>query len=612
MQKTLCFINQGVVRLLCGACLLFSLSCNEGPANEAVSQAPESVDEVMNGVVSRLQAQFTMEELDALDEAAIRDFLKPAEEEVLATKYWEFTVNQPVRLSLMRDTSQAVPPFWLADAGFVKTDLLVHNSIATYEVWQKDFPAGKVALGINGFDRHRPVYFISIAPLEGNEDLRLDAIFPKHQHLDVLRPGAFTYTDMRDLLLDSVPSELQGQVLIRTYRGRSREAHLVGGFRETAYPSSDRPDQIVLTLSGDPATSMTIQWRSASSVEEGEVRYWKENSTDTLSQPADQALLEDRLLYHDRYIQRFTAQLEGLEPGQRYGYVVQDAHGTTSKTAYFRTAHVPAGQRSNEGFEFIWGGDTHNDSSWVPVVNYMAKHLPSAAFYVHSGDLVNTGLYRNDWDLFFHYSNPLFTHIPLMAVPGNHDSQDGLGAGMFRSLLRYPSNGPAEFPDGMTYAFRYENALFLMMDAIGIPAAAQVDWLEEQLSQTPQADWKFLVVHFPPYNEVQDFPAITEHWVPVLEKHGVDVVMSGHFHYYMRTEPLLEGKPHPDGVSYLMSLAMNASREAKNKKSFVALRHELQGNLFQRFQIKGNTLNYQAYDMEGKVLDSFSMKKDFR
>jgi hypothetical protein len=45
-----------------------------------------------------------------------------------------------------------------------------------------------------------------------------------------------------------------------------------------------------------------------------------------------------------------------------------------------------------------------------------------------------------------------------MPVPGNHDSQDGLGAWMYKEMFSLPENGPTGQPSEMTYAFNYQNA----------------------------------------------------------------------------------------------------------------------------------------------------------
>eukprot|EP01034_Spumella_vulgaris_P013857 gene13857-17708_t len=56
------------------------------------------------------------------------------------------------------------------------------------------------------------------------------------------------------------------------------------------------------------------------------------------------------------------------------------------------------------------------------------KIHPEISFFDIAGDLVSTGLNRDEWDELWQYSGGVFRNKPLMPVPGNHDSQDGLGA----------------------------------------------------------------------------------------------------------------------------------------------------------------------------------------
>src|SRR5690606_30374715 len=123
-------------------------------------------------------------QLDTISNQFILQYLSEEEKEVLATQYWIFDVNIPVTVSIMRDTAQQVIPFWIVEAGFQRTDLMVRNSLSTYEVWQKDFDSGRIGLGINGFDKHRPVYFISVGPQQPEADLKINPIFPSHQHFE--------------------------------------------------------------------------------------------------------------------------------------------------------------------------------------------------------------------------------------------------------------------------------------------------------------------------------------------------------------------------------------------------------------------------------------------
>ncbi|MCK4992210.1 MAG: hypothetical protein KAS29_17050, partial [Bacteroidales bacterium] len=179
------------------------------------------MEETMDDVVTRLYKTLSPEQLDTIGSDWILSNLSPQEKLVLSTKYWYFQVNTPVTVSLMRDMDQVNEPFWLEESGFIKTDMVVRNMHSTYEVWQKGFSAGRVELGINGFDKHRPVYFISVGPQNPDNALEITHIFPEDQHLDTMRAGAFTYHDWDELILEEVPDQLTGQVLFTTIRGRA-------------------------------------------------------------------------------------------------------------------------------------------------------------------------------------------------------------------------------------------------------------------------------------------------------------------------------------------------------------------------------------------------------
>lgn len=560
----------------------------------------------MDGVVTRLYETLKPEQLDTLSQPYILQFLTEAEKKVLATQYLTFDVDKPVTVSIMRHQDQKTPPFWLASSGFKKTELLVRNEEYTYEVWQKPFNAGKVALGINGFDKHRPVYFISVGPQKPENQIKITNVFPAHQTLATVRLGAFTYHDWSDLTLTEVPESLHGQTLFQTIRGRAREAHLIGAFRKTDTPSSRQPDQLLQTWSDDPTTTRDIQWRTAPTVADGLVQYWSVGSPDTLSTTATAFRMEDRLLQNDRYVNRFTAKLTGLKPGSTYGYRVGAKTGGWAKPATFQTPTA-----TPDGFSFIWFGDTHKSPDWGAMARQTISRHPEIAFYTIAGDLVSTGLHRNEWDELWQHSGGIFAQKPLMPIPGNHDSQDGLGAWMYQEMFSLPRNGPkrTDVPAEQTYAFTYQNALFLMIDATA-PVEAQTAWIQEQLAGS-KADWKFAFFHFPPYNVEEDYADIRREWCSLFDRYHVDMVMSGHVHYYQRTKPMRAEKPvssSAKGTIYTISIGIPSHHENWPDEPYAQVRYN-DGPFYQHLKINGKTLVYTVYDKNGQVKDALTIKK---
>jgi len=563
-----------------------------------------SVKEVVDGLVTRIYETYPPEQMDTLSHEFILSLLTAEEKKALATRYWVFDVNVPVKVSVMRHVDQAVVPFWLKEAGFIKTALRVKNENYTYEVWQKEYPAGKVELGINGFDKHRPVYFVSIMPQGESDSLEVTPIYPETQHFEVMEEGAFTYHDWDGLTLTQVPSELKGGVLLTTIRGRAREAHLVKAFRDTPFPSDELPDQIVMTISGDPSSTRDIQWRTNTYIDEGHVQYWKEGGKDTLETNSSIFMMEDRLLRNDRYIHRHTVQLKDLEPGTRYHYRVGNRLSGWSKPYSFETL-----KRNTDHFSFVWFGDTHCSPIFGDMLQKVHQRHSDVHFYQIAGDLVSTGLNRDDWDKLFSYSGEVFAQKPLLSIPGNHDNQDGLGAWMYQEMFSYPKNGPEGITPEMTYSYEYGNALFLMIDATQ-PIEAQTAWIEEKLANS-KATWKFAMFHFPPYNFEEPYPEIIEAWGPLFDKYHVDMVMSGHMHYYLRTKPMYNNQAVGDfakGTIYTMSISIGGKQQRWPREDYAVVRYP-GGPLYQHIVIDRNTMRYTCYDPEGNKKDELSITK---
>jgi hypothetical protein len=582
--------------------LLYSLLFCISALLVSCTQKPGTVKEVLDKTITNLYKTMDAIQLQKLDNNKVMALFSDDETEVLSTRHWMFTANVPVIVSVMRSNEQKIIPFWLAKSGFVKTDRTMKNEQTTYEVWQKAFGAGPVGLGVNGFENFMLHYFVSVTPQNKNDQLVLTDFFPANQYVGVLDNGSFVYHDWDELVLEQVPEAMKGEKILTTIRGRGEETQLIGAFRSSSYPSSSKPDQVMLTWSSDPSTGMDIQWRTDTSVADGIVKFRKKGVTEEFSVKASLCRMEDRVLMNDRYINRFTAELRNLKPGTTYEYLVLP-RSDWSEAFTFST------QAIDNQFSFNWFGDTHHSAKYGEILNVAEKNYPDAAFFSIVGDMVSDGLHREQWDDLFEYSKPALSRKPMMSVLGNHDNRSGLGALMYRELVSYPKNGPAGVEKEHTYAFNYKNALFLMIDCTA-PIEIQNSWIEEQLAKS-DATWKFAMFHFPPYNWEEPYFNIQKAWVPIFDKYHVDMVMGGHIHYYMRSKPMKEGKvvaSYNDGTAYVISVGIPANAREMTDEPYAAVRSN-EGPLFQNVKINGNELSFVSVNADNKIVDSFTIKK---
>ncbi|MHB1309860.1 MAG: metallophosphoesterase, partial [Limisphaerales bacterium] len=239
-------------------------------------------------------------------------------------------------------------------------------------------------------------------------------------------------------------------------------------------------------------------------------------------------------------------------------------------------------------------------------------------FMLHCGDVVDDGFAKNQWvdDLFGPAAN-LFAHVPVFPVIGNHEKNS-------HWYYDYFSLPQPEY----YYTFTHGNAQFFMIDSNKdcSPGSEQYRWLEQELAKST-AVWKFAAHHHPCFSsDENDYgdrwkgksPREEYSWgdsnirqlVPVYEKHGVDLVFAGHIHSYERTWPILNLTINQkNGVRYLVSGGGGGGLEqAAPQRAWFSL-HVARGHHYCFASVFERTMQFKAYDLEGRLFDTFELTK---
>ena len=593
-----------------GLALFLCLAATSMPAH--VGPHP-SVHDTVAGVIERMKQEMSTNDLNRLTPALVERFLTAKEREVLSAEHISFRVNVPVRVSILRDVKLGDEPFWLRQRGFTQTSLTVKEGSNAFDVWQKDFAAGQIGLGIHSLSGSGNHYLVLLAPRVPGDNIEITDLYPGQHRTAPFRAGVEPYID-QPVTLKTVPRELEGQLLIRTDTDREEDARLINIFRWTQYVASENPDQVVLTWSEDPRTTQTIQWRTGSKTKHGYVQYQKksEHARFKPGKPAranaTAATIETPMLLNDPVVLRHTAVLRGLTPGTTYVYSVGDgsADGWT-ELAEFTTA--PAGVQP---FSFIYMGDAQNGlDRWGTLVHNAFRSRPDAAFYIMAGDIVNRGAERNDWDSLFHNAKGVYDRRQLVPAIGNHECQGGHPT-LYLNQFTLPRNGPSGIEPERAYSFEYANALFVILDS-NLDPLKQTAWLEEKLSGT-RATWKFVVYHHPAYSSGgnRDNAELRAAWTPLFDKYHVDLALQGHDHAYLRTYPMKANKrvaSPKDGTVYIISVSgTKAYKQEKHDYTEFGMTNVATYQVLD-IQISGNRLVYRAYDIDGKLRDELVIEK---
>jgi hypothetical protein len=590
------------------ACLLTAL----GSLHAHVGPHP-SIHDTAAGILDRFTRTIPLDELKRLDAAKALSLLTPDERTILGSEHIAFQVNVPVVVTVLRDARLTGDPFWLDERGFRATGEVLRYNELKFEAWERAFGAGAIGLGVNSIRGGGEHYLVLVRPQTPGDELTIADLYPGQLRVAEAVAGVQPYAD-RDETIKEIPPAWLGQEIIRTLRGRRDDGKLLGIFRWTGYPATPDPDSVVLTWSGDPGTSQTIQWRTSTATRRGYLSFAK-RSDYLRPKPrglkrvrATAAALVDRRLVNDREVLWHTVQLTDLEPGTTYVYSVGDgSRDGWTELAEFTTA--PAG---TVPFSFVYMGDAQNGlDRWGSLVHRAFRERPDAAFYLMAGDLVNRGNDRDDWDSFWANARGVFDRRTLVPVIGNHECQGGHPT-MYLHQLALLRNGPPGIEAERAYAFEYSNALFVVLDS-NLKPADQTAWLEKQLQGT-RATWKFVSYHHPAYSSApnRDNPAVRTEWVPLFDKYHVDLVLQGHDHAYLRTHPLKDSRrvaSPKEGTVYVVSVSGTKMYEqAERDYTAVGLTKVATYQVLD-VQISGDRLVYRAYDQDGVMRDQLVIEK---
>ena len=234
-----------------------------------------------------------------------------------------------------------------------------------------------------------------------------------------------------------------------------------------------------------------------------------------------------------------------------------------------------------------------------------------------AGDLVDRGNERTNWDHFFLRAESIFDRVPVMPAVGNHEYLDQ-GPRLYNAFFRLPDNGPEGVAPGLVYHFQYGSALFAVLDstlAVMSPTQArkQAEWLDRVLAES-QAEWKFVMFHHTiyPSHPVRDNPVIREHWVPIFDKHHVDMVLQGHDHAYLRTHPMKANRrvsTSAEGTTYVVAVSGDKFSGQGNRDYIEVGQTGL--STYQTLEIDeiAHRLTYRAWGDDGEVVDSLIIDK---
>ena len=210
-------------------------------------------------------------------------------------------------------------------------------------------------------------------------------------------------------------------------------------------------------------------------------------------------------------------------------------------------------------------------------------------FVVMVGDNIYGGNAAKDYDNKFAipYKPLLDGGVKFYAALGNHDDPSE------RFYKPFNMNGERY------YSFKPAAGVrFFALDSTYVDDK-QTKWVDEQLGMSG-SDWKIAFFHHPPYSSGETHGSdetLRTQLEPIFVKRGVNVVLTGHEHFYERIRP-------QKGIAYFITGSSAKLREGNISQTQLTAKGFDSGYTFMIVEIVGDDMYYQAITDAGKTVDS--------
>ncbi|MDR0361476.1 MAG: metallophosphoesterase family protein [Planctomycetota bacterium] len=382
--------------------------------------------------------------------------------------------------------------------------------------------------------------------------------------------------------------------------------------QEALHESGREPDNLVLVAARDMSTMMTVSWRTSEDVSDGVVQCFPADANglaETIEEPACSKLLFCDELKTDKTVYCHSATLANLRPGTTYWYRA----GSPTENAWSEYRSFKTPEAKPDSFSFVFFGDTQvGFDAFSELLADVDERHPDVAFYMIGGDLVDRGEFRNLWDEFMTGSGFFFSRTPFAPVMGNHDFGKGdVGARLFNSYFPIPGSACRPTERAVNYSYQAGGVFFAVVNDPGAESGAE--WLEGELAAAEEIGYDFKVVanHYPIFNvkPSRDDRTRQELWMPIFDKYGVGLVLSGHDHSYMRSRPIHADRRMGGDDSGTVYVVANASTKHNDfKRIDVAEAQFTDQSTYQVVTVTRDkdgkaSLHYAAYDENGTLVD---------
>ena len=379
---------------------------------------------------------------------------------------------------------------------------------------------------------------------------------------------------------------------------------------------------VVLSWTGDPTETQTISWGGQEKYQ-GLVYFMEKSRYESSGQfdTSNTVKAEQTSIHNGKYY-RYTAKIQNLKPGTEYFYTV----GSSDENIRSNVGSFKTETEQDNDFEFMYMGDIQFELRdrdypiWGELLKSAYSANPNLKFVLQGGDMVVNNAEIKEWSTFFQNGQSVFSKIPLMTVPGNHETS--VIPEIYTKMMALSETDATDIPEEF-YSFDYGDCHFIMLnscifmeeriksygeDSWNDLISKVNKWIENDLASS-DSKWKIVVMHHPIYPIKEDsdlYERMRDMWEPIFIKNDVDLGLYGHQHVYMRTKEI-------NGITYIMSRAGEKSsryyEEGNKLPSFIQSFDEKSPS-YQILNIWDNYIDIKSFDRSNSLVDSVKIIKD--
>jgi hypothetical protein len=283
-----------------------------------------------------------------------------------------------------------------------------------------------------------------------------------------------------------------------------------------------------------------------------------------------------------------AATIRGLSGDDAYCYRVEDNRGALTEWAQLTLAPPPDARRTDR---YVVLGDTGNGSPAQLALARRIATLPMDALLFLGDIAYNSGTAEQLQSRFFEVYADILPHVPSYVAIGNHDNRTA-GGRPFEEAFVLPGNE-------RWYSFDSGDVHFVVLDTTRI-GEAQARWLDADLENAKR---QFVIVlgHHPPFSASRrgDSTAFQRWFVPTIERHQVELVLTGHEHHYERVGPI-------HGVQYIVSGGGGGRLTAARRNGLTTVSRAVHHYL--TLAVRDDTIVVHAVDIDGNVFDEVTIR----